>query len=680
MNRLILLMLFLLQALFNARQAVAESRPTPGWNGGTVRVAIPRDFPPTYFQNPKTGKPDGFAIDIMNEIAGKAGLKIEYVFGKPWQEIDEMILDGRADLIPNLTINKDRKNLYSFTSPLETVQISLFALKSNADIKGLSPGLTVGAMRMSTAYYHIKNRQDLHLITYDSVHKLLFDLLAGQIDTALIAEPNLVKMALDAGVDDKIQVVGNPVLQSKRAMALRKSDTELLKRLDEAINGFVGSPRYIKIYQKWWSKPKPYWDTNHVIMVVVIAVLTVSIIMGGWRYTTIKQLNGKLNAALKSTEFERSKTQAILDSLNEGISIQDKDMRVVYQNPALTKIVGNHIGELCYQAYQRNETTCVGCPVWQTFIDGSPHMYTMPIKRRKTTEYYEIFSSPLRDESGEISLVIESVRNVTERVKAEEALVVKQQQLEALNEKLEDMVADELKKNRDKDRIMMHQGRLAAMGEMIGNIAHQWRQPLNNIGLLMYGIKVDYDDGTLDSASLQRQINVCMDLVQYMSRTIDDFRNFFKPDKEKQPFAVGDALTRVLSLVRANFENSGITLTVQDTEAGVVTGYANEYSQALLNIVVNAKDALLERKTKKPTIELRCFRSGDKSVVTVHDNAGGIDDAIIDKIFDPYFTTKDKTQGTGIGLYMAKMIIEKNMGGSLTVSNVDNGAEFRIEV
>jgi len=828
-NRMILLLL-ILPILFHTGQAIAATQTAPVWNGGPVRVVIPRDFPPTYFQDSKTGKPSGFAVDIMNEVARKAGLKVEYIFGKPWQEIDEMILDGRADLVPNLTINKDRKNLYSFTLPLEAVEISLFTLKSNNDIKGLSAGLTVGTMRMSIADYYMRGRRDIHVITYDSFPKLLFDLLAGQVDAALVAEPNLIKLAQDVGVGDKIQVVGNPVLTSKRAMALRKSDTVLLKRLDLAIDQFVGSPQYIKLYQKWWSKPKPYWNTNLVMLVVGLAVLAVAIVMGGWRYATIKKMNSKLNSALKAAEFERSRTQAILEALNDGISIQDRELRIIYQNPPLAKITGHHSGELCYQAYQQKDAVCEGCPVWQTFADGCPHVDIRRFERDGTTRHFEIFSSPLRNESGEIAFVIESIRDVTGRIEtetslrdrefwllesqrigkigsyvldfttgrwtssavldellgidagydkdiagwealihpeyrnslmryfrkevvgerkpfraefkvvrpcddmerwvqgigeliydaddkptritgtiqditerkqtenmlqeqtklleqevmvrqmAQEALVVKQLQLETLNEKLEERVVEELEKNRDKDRIMMHQGRLAAMGEMIGNIAHQWRQPLNNIGLIVQAIQVDYEDDVLDAASLQHQIDICMNSVQYMSRTIDDFRSFFRPDKEKLPFAVGDALTRVLSLVRANFENSGIALMAKDGEAGIVLGYANEYSQALLNIVVNAKDALMERRTEKPAIELRSFSVGGKSIVTVHDNAGGIDDALIDKIFDPYFTTKEKTQGTGIGLYMAKMIIEKNMGGSLTVRNVDKGAEFRIEI
>lgn len=828
-SRPTLLLLMLLTALLHINNAAAAP-PPPAWSGDTVRVVIPRDFPPTYFQDSKTGKPSGFAVDIMNEVARTAGLKVEYIFGKPWQEIDEMILDGRADLVPNLAVNQARKELFSFTRPVETVAISLFALKSNTDITGLVAGLTVGTMRMSVGDTFMRGMRDLHVITYDSVHKMLFDLLAGQIDAALIAEPNLIKMAQDAGVDDKIKVVGSPVFELKRAMALRKNDGALFKRIDEAIKQVVGSPLYSELYKKWWSKPKPYWNTNLVMLVVGLAVLAVAIVMGGWRYATIKQMNSRLNDALNAAEFERSRTQAILDALNDGISIQDSEMRVIYQNPQQIEITGDHIGEFCYQAYQQKKNVCEGCPVWKTFTDGCSHVDIRSFEREGITRHFEIFSSPLRDKSDKIAFVIESIRDVTGRIEAEEALrdrefwllesqrigkigsyvldfttgtwtssavldellgietgytkdiagwealihpeyrnylmryfrkevvgerkpfraefkvvrqcdnkerwvqgigelvydaedkptritgtiqditerkstenmlqeqtklleqevavrqmaqealVIKQQQLETLNEKLEERVFEELEKNRDKDRIMMHQGRLAAMGEMIGNIAHQWRQPLNNIGLLVQGILVDYEDGTLDAVSLQRQIDICMDSVQYMSRTIDDFRSFFRPDKEKRLFVVGDALTRVLSLVRANFANSGIKLMVEDGDAGIVLGYANEYSQALLNIVVNAKDALLERQTERPAIELRCYRSDDKSVVTVHDNAGGISDTLIDKIFDPYFTTKEKTQGTGIGLYMAKMIIEKNMGGSLTVRNTDKGAEFRIEV
>jgi C4-dicarboxylate-specific signal transduction histidine kinase len=165
-----------------------------------------------------------------------------------------------------------------------------------------------------------------------------------------------------------------------------------------------------------------------------------------------------------------------------------------------------------------------------------------------------------------------------------------------------------------------------------------------------------------------------------MSHTIDDFRNFFRPDKEKSDFSISGTINGTLDFMKPSLTSHGIAIEFEETEDVVIQGYANEYTQVLLNLVNNAKDVLITRKIANPRIKFRVMRKNGRSVVMVADNGGGIDTEILPKIFDPYFTTKEQTQGTGIGLYMSKAIIEGSMGGRLTASNVDDGAEFRIEV
>jgi len=218
------------------------------------------------------------------------------------------------------------------------------------------------------------------------------------------------------------------------------------------------------------------------------------------------------------------------------------------------------------------------------------------------------------------------------------------------------------------------------MGEMIGNIAHQWRQPLNTVGLLVQDLSVCHEYGSFSQEYLDTAVDKIMQLIQHMSRTIDDFRNFFRPEKEKSTFQLCQVVSRTLSLVEGNFSARQIKVDVIAADDPPITGYPNEYSQVLLNILGNAADALQERNTVKPHIVVKVFTADDKAVVTVSDNAGGIGEDIIGRIFEPYYTTKEQGKGTGVGLYMAKNIIENSMNGSLTVRNAGPGAEFRIEV
>jgi len=233
---------------------------------------------------------------------------------------------------------------------------------------------------------------------------------------------------------------------------------------------------------------------------------------------------------------------------------------------------------------------------------------------------------------------------------------------------------------RKKDKILMQQSRQAAMGEMIGNIAHQWRQPLNAVGLLVQDLTLSYEYGNFSKAYLDSSSKKIMQLVRHMSQTIDDFRNFFTPDKEKSEFDPGQVVERTLALIEGAMNSKGIRMEMSAQHAPAITGHPNEFSQVLLNIINNAMDALAETGGSDPYVGVSVGTESGKVVVTIVDNGGGIPEEIIPRIFEPYFTTKEQGKGTGIGLFMAKNIVEKSMNGRLTVRNCGAGAEFRIEV
>ena len=273
-----------------------------------------------------------------------------------------------------------------------------------------------------------------------------------------------------------------------------------------------------------------------------------------------------------------------------------------------------------------------------------------------------------------------AVIDITERRSAEEALTEKQREIEELNRSLEVRIAQAVDDLRQKDQMLILQDRMAIMGEMINNIAHQWRQPLNSLGLLIQQLPYFYDSAEFSREFLEKNTGKSMKVIQHMSQTIEDFRNFFKPDKEKVTFGVNQVIGHTLSLVEQSFHDQHIDIALQTEGDPKVNGYPNEYAQVLLNILMNARDALVGQNVKDGRISIQSFAEGFTTVVTITDNAGGIAEEIMDKLFDSYFTTKAPDIGTGIGLFMSKTIIEKNMGGKLTVHNSGSGAAFRIEV
>ncbi len=241
-------------------------------------------------------------------------------------------------------------------------------------------------------------------------------------------------------------------------------------------------------------------------------------------------------------------------------------------------------------------------------------------------------------------------------------------------------VHNELDKSRGRDHLLLLQSRSAATGEMIGNIAHQWRQPLTTISLLIQDIRECYVYGEFSKEYLDTTVGNALNIIQHMSQTIDDFRNFFRQDKEKQAFSVREVIERSLSFIAASLRYYGVTVEVAVDDNLIIHGLPNEFSQVLLNIIGNAKDIFRERNTATPRIRIEGFREDKRTVITITDNGGGIAEDVMDHIFEPYFTTRTAGNGTGLGLSMSKTIIEKNMDGTLTACNVPGGAQFRVEV
>jgi signal transduction histidine kinase len=284
-----------------------------------------------------------------------------------------------------------------------------------------------------------------------------------------------------------------------------------------------------------------------------------------------------------------------------------------------------------------------------------------------------INATPLVNAQNHMIGCVVTLTDFTRQKRAEEAL-------SRLNAELENRVEQRTAELREKDQLLLLQSRQAAMGEMIGNIAHQWRQPLNLLGLTIQQFLLFFDLDQFDRKFVSQSVSKSMDLIEHMSRTIDDFRNYFKPDKVKVDFSVKDTVTGTLSLIRGSLQTPRIEVEMIAEHDPIINGYPNEFAQVLINILINARDALAERESKNPKVTIRISSEEEATVVTVADNAGGVPESIIDKIFDPYFSTKGPQLGTGVGLFMSKSIIERNMGGRLGVRNTAEGAEFRIEV
>ncbi len=239
------------------------------------------------------------------------------------------------------------------------------------------------------------------------------------------------------------------------------------------------------------------------------------------------------------------------------------------------------------------------------------------------------------------------------------------------------LVEKEVAKNQEKQKLLIQQNKLAAMGEMIGSIAHQWRQPLNNITLILHFIRDNIDTPDFTRPMLDHYVQRARKQITFMSETIDDFRDFYQPSREKTIFDIGEAIGSTLAIMETQFDKNSIKVKLLG-DSFAIEGHKNEFRQAILNILANAKDAILLRREEEPELEGEIRIQFGTHRVTLSNNGGPASAEVLERMFEPYFTTKFEDKGTGIGLYMTRTILENNMQGEIVATNTDDGVAFTI--
>ncbi|MFA6396662.1 MAG: PAS domain-containing sensor histidine kinase [Sulfurimonas sp.] len=242
-------------------------------------------------------------------------------------------------------------------------------------------------------------------------------------------------------------------------------------------------------------------------------------------------------------------------------------------------------------------------------------------------------------------------------------------ELKAHEEELKFKINTEVAESRKKDLIMFQQARFASLGEMMANIAHQWRQPLSSLMMIIQGFQTKFELGKLTSEIVAKKVNDAIFLGNNMSKTLEDFQEFFKPTRDKEDFFLKACLKHAFYLSKYILDEKKIEVYIKVEDGVEINGFYNELSQVFLNIISNSKDALSSKDYKR-VIEVTAVKSENTIKIDIVDNGGGIDEEILPHIFDPYYTTKYKNTGTGIGLYMSKQIIEKHMQGRVTCKNI----------
>jgi PAS domain S-box-containing protein len=386
-----------------------------------------------------------------------------------------------------------------------------------------------------------------------------------------------------------------------------------------------------------------------------------------------------VDATLRASE---ERFRRVFNSTYDAIFLHDAQGAVLDVNEKALELYGLRREEMNAISIARDLSAPETSPealheYWDAVLAGQERFFEWKAKRPHDGSIFHVEVYLRRILLGERPVILANVRDVTERKRVQAALAARQEEISALNRDLALRVREATEKNRQKDMLLLNRTRLAAMGEMIGNIAHQWRQPLNALSIVLANMRFEFEASCGEEgealAAAHRQAG---EILRKMSATIDDFRDFFRPDKERKAFDVATAIGDALLLVKANLAQHGIALRVTARKNPRVMGFPGEFSQVALNLVGNARDAILASGVRDGVISIRLMERHGQAVIHVRDNGGGIPEADLPRVFDPYFTTKSDNGGTGLGLYMSKTIIEEHMRGSLTAANARDGARF----
>ena len=334
--------------------------------------------------------------------------------------------------------------------------------------------------------------------------------------------------------------------------------------------------------------------------------------------------------------------------------------------------------------------------LWDTIKNKQTYKSTVKNRKKDGTIFYvNTTVIPILDKKGDIEEFIAIRYDVTKEVFLKKELEKKELELKQLNKDLEKKVEkqtsqllelnktlelrvqEEVGKNEEKQKIMFWQSRLASLGQMLANVAHQWRQPLTQLNLNIYNMKKSSQKDEKDEVI--RFYNESKNVIQNMSSTIDDFTNFFKPNKEKKYFDLKQCMKEAIGILEQLILEEQISITI---DCGDITllGIPNELSQVIINIIQNSKDAFYDNKIVEKKILIKSKTIKQFAIIEIQDNAGGVENEILDKVFEPYFTTKHSSSGTGLGLFMSKMICEQGFNGIINLINHDDGILTTIKI
>ena len=629
----------------------------------------------------------GITSDFFKLISQMIETPIRLVETKEWTESLEKIKRRECDILSLAEKTPSREKYLNFTKPYFSAPLVIVTKVGVPFVDNLNSikEKSLAIVRDYSMEELLKNKYPgINLIEVKSIYEGLAyvqqDKVSGFLDNSLvinyeIQKNNMKDIAITGQFEDTYYL----------SIASRNDETILNEILEKTLLSIDSNTRTNLINK--WKNIKYQVETDYkLVLEILFFGISIIVLFIYWNLKLKDEIRNKeiIQKKLKQSE---EKFRTLFDIAPVLLDSFDKDGKVVLWNKECEKVFGWSFDEITKVKKPLDlfyTDPLVQKEIFEAFNDSSENIYKEwhPLTKdgKQIITRWANIKLP-NNELIHIGYDITQQRK-NEKIVEEKTLELKiaKQQLEELNSSLENRIESEINKNTKQQIILMHQSKLAQMGEMIENIVHQWRQPLAQINSLVLLIDMELNKNKFTNSILENKLGEIEVLTAYMSKTIDDFKNFFSPNKQKNIFEIENAIQKALDIVRGVVHLYHIKTTINIGKDLKCYSYLEELQQVILTILNNAIEALILKKIPSGEISIDVYKQDNNIVINIQDNALGINIKHLDKIFEPYFTTKRKAQGTGLGLYMAKMIIENGLLGTLNVENKLNGACFTIKI
>ena len=640
----------------------------------SIKMCVDPDWMP--YESIENGRHIGIAADIMRDLSKRLHTPLQLVKTESWDESLQKAENRECDMVSLAMETASREKFLDFTKPYIRMP---FVIVTQIDKPFVEGGMELRGHKVAViknyAISHIlkNDYDDIDVVEVSSIKEAMKMVAGGKV-YGYVDAITVVREAIERyDYHDSLKISGKLKESLNLSVGVRNDDKMLFSILAKGMDSF--DVKTIENYVAQWANVIHHDKVDYKLVWKLLALFFIIFSIMIWAYNKLSRTKDELEESLNNFE-------TLFDSTRDIVVVIDKDLKVLLVNKAGLNTFG----------YTKEEALTLSA---RDFIEPENEDIVKMIQTYNSNVTFEL---ELYKKDGTVIPCRASGKNIIYRGRPARVSILTnltdvkkaQQKLLDLNQSLEEKVAVEVENSRQKDKQMLEQSRLAQMGEMISMIAHQWRQPLGAIAATGIDMKMALMMGRFDLEDKEQreaqekfmieELDYIESYVQNLTETIDDFRNFYKPNKEREDLSINTPFEKSFDILKGMVDSRGVHIERSLKSTKVLPLFNNELMQVFLNILKNALDNFKEKEVENPTLMIESIDT-DKGVrLSICDNGGGIPEPIMMKIFDPYFSTKDEKNGTGLGLYMSKTIVEEHHDGKLRVVNKNDGVCFCVEV